>query len=77
MTALCCLIIFSITASVINGDYNDGGATNKNSDCGFKDIGTGYDVTAGAALGLAVVGFVLSIVQAVVFFLASRSDASA
>jgi hypothetical protein len=77
MAALCCLIIFSITASFLNGDYSDGGNVNTNSDCGFKDFNPDVDITGGAALGLAVVGFVLSIVQAVVFFLASRSDASA
>jgi hypothetical protein len=77
MTALCCLIIFSISASYLNGDSKDGGATNTNSDCGFKDSSPNADYTGGAALGLAVVGFFLAIVQAVVFFLASRSDASA
>lgn len=65
-TALCNLVVFSVTASIINGDLMHDGGPNTYPDCGYST--EGRDVKGGAAFGLGIVSFVLALVQAVVFF---------
>eukprot|EP00037_Helgoeca_nana_P012518 m.113881 g.113881 ORF g.113881 m.113881 type:complete len:61 (-) comp21491_c1_seq1:150-332(-) len=60
----------------MNGDQADstGLAANKDADCGLKREDF-TDVTGGASFGLAIVSFLLSIGQAVVFVMANSADA--
>jgi len=74
LNAFCSLVSFSITASLMNGDSTDGGAFNKEADCGLKS--DGVDISGGGAFGLQIVSFLLGIVGAACFFLAQR-DSSA
>lgn len=77
--ALCNLILFSVTASLVNGKYykTEFSELNKDADCGFNKFrasaSSDSTTTAGAGLALCVISFILCIVQIVMYKSASAS----
>jgi hypothetical protein len=65
--------LFSVTASLVNGKYYEAeySQLNKGADCGFNGFRGSSSVesntTAGTGLSLAVVSFVLCLIQVVMY----------
>jgi hypothetical protein len=74
-------VVLSVFGSLLNGEfYENKPAFNTESNCGFKGqefLGTEVDVAVGAGMGICIVAFILSMVQAVLYCLVGEDSAIA
>lgn len=69
LAGFCYLIVFSIWASLMNGDLMDGVAANKDSDCGYNGTPFYESPRGGVAFGLTIACCLLSFAETAAFWI--------
>eukprot|EP00037_Helgoeca_nana_P024489 m.260780 g.260780 ORF g.260780 m.260780 type:complete len:443 (-) comp26651_c0_seq6:348-1676(-) len=78
--ALCCLIMFSVTSSYINGEFysKKNNEINTDANCGFnafqQGVGDENTTTGGATLAMTIISFFIALICVVCFAKASKSN---